>query len=391
MKITRLLQMAAMAGVLAFTVLPPRAQARDREPIRIGLIAPFSGPFALYGKQMEIGMQAYMKVHGDTVAGRKIEIIKRDTTGPLPEVSKRLAQELVVRHHVDFLAGFAFTPEVGAVGAIADQAKVPMVIMNAAGGGITLKSNYAVRASMSLPQIAAPMASWALKNNIKTVVTMVSDYQPGFDSENAFKKVFVEGGGKVLESLHVPVSSPDFAPYIQRIKDLKPDAMFIFVPGGEQGIAIMKSYRERGLEQAGIKIIAVGNMVDDHTLPAMGDVALGLVTSFHYSIAHKSPENAAFLKAYSEVEPDGGRPDYLAVGGYDGMGIIYQATKKLDGKLGGDRVMEAVRGMEIKSPRGLVSIDPKTRDMVQTIYIRRVEKIDGQLYNVEFDEFANVH
>lgn len=389
MRLMRSLRVTAVFGALALAGLSMQAQAQDT--VKIGLIAPFTGAFALYGKQMESGMRAYMKVHGDTVAGKKIEIIKRDTTGPLPDVSKRLAQELVVRDKVDFLAGFAFTPEVGAVAPIADQAKVPMIIMNAAGGGITLKSDYAMRVSMSLPQIASPMASWAVKNKIKTVVMLISDYSPGIDTEKAFTKVFVEGGGKILDSLHVPVNSPDFAPFIQRIKDLKPDAMFVFVPGGEQGIALMKSYRERGLEQAGIKVIGVGNMTDDHTLPAMGDVALDVITAFHYSIAHKSPENTAFLKAYADVNPDGGRPDYLALGGFDGMAAMYQVIKKLDGKMDGERAMGVIRGMKIDSPRGMVTIDPKTRDIVQTIYIRRVEKVDGQLYNVEFDQFANVH
>lgn len=389
MRLMKSLRVTAVFGALALAGFSMQAQAQDT--VKIGLIAPFTGAFALYGKQMEVGMRAYIKVHGDTVAGKKIEIIKRDTTGPLPEVSKRLAQELVVRDKVDFLAGFAFTPEVGAVAPIADQAKVPMIIMNAAGGGITLKSDYAMRVSMSLPQIAAPMASWALKNKVKKVVMLISDYSPGIDSEKAFKKVFVDGGGEIMDTLRVPVNSPDFAPFIQRIKDLKPDAMFVFVPGGEQGIALMKSYRERGLEQAGIKVIGVGNMTDDHTLPAMGDVALDVITAFHYSIAHKSPENTAFLKAYSEVNPEGGRPDYLALGGFDGMAAIYQVIKKLDGKMDGERAMGVIRGMKIDSPRGLVTIDPKTRDIVQTIYIRRVEKVDGQLYNVEFDKFANVH
>lgn len=389
MRLMRSLRATAVFGAVALAGFSMQAQAQ--ETVKIGLIAPFTGAFALYGKQMEAGMRAYMKVHGDTVAGKKVEIIKRDTTGPLPDVSKRLAQELVVRDKVDFLAGFAFTPEVGAVAPIADKAKVPMVIMNAAGGGITLKSDYAMRVSMSLPQIAAPMATWAVKNKIKNVVMLISDYSPGIDSEKAFKKEFVAGGGKILDSLHVPVNSPDFAPFIQRIKDLKPDAMFVFVPGGEQGIALMKAYRERGLEEAGIKVIGVGNMTDDHTLPAMGDVALDAITAFHYSIAHKSPENTAFLKAYADVNPEGGRPDYLALGGFDGMAAMYQVIEKLGGKMDGERAMGVIRGMKIDSPRGLVTIDPKTRDIVQTIYIRRVEKVDGQLYNVEFDQFANVH
>lgn len=382
MKITRMLRAMVTGGAITLTALSAQAQ----ETIKIGLIAPFSGAFALYGKQMENGMRAYMKLHGDTVAGKKIEIIIRDTTGPLPEVAKRLAQELVVRDKVDFLAGFGFTPEAMAVAPIAQRAKTPMIVMCAAAGNLTGKTDYMARFSHSLPAVASPMARWALKNGIKKVVTLISDYTPGIDSEVAFSSAFTAGGGQILQALRVPVNSPDFAPYIQRIKDASPDAVFVFVPGGEQGIALMKSYRERGLEEAGIKMIAVGNMTDDHTLPAMGDVALGVITSFHYSIAHKSPENTAFLKAYAEVVPNGGRADYLALGGFDGMAAMYEVARKLDGKIDGDKAMAVLRGLKLNSPRGPITIDAQTRDIVQTVYIRRVEKVGKELYNIEFDK-----
>ncbi len=313
----------------------------------------------------------------------------RDTTGPLPDVAKRFAQELVVREKVDFLAGFSFTPEAMAVAPIAQQSKTPMIVMNAAAAGLTSKSDYMVRVAQSLPTTAAPMAAWALKNDIKTVAMLVSDYTPGIDSEVAFANTFTAGGGKVLLRLRVAVNSPDFAPYIQRIKDAKPDAMFVFLPGGEQGIAMLKSYRERGLDAAGIKVIAVGNLTDDHTLPAMGDVALGVVTSFHYSLAHKSPENAAFLKAFKEANPNAGRADYLAVGGYDGMAAIYEVARKLGGNMDGEKAMAVLKGMKLNSPRGPIVIDPQTRDMVQNIYIRRVEKVNNELFNVEFDKFTS--
>ena len=386
MKFTRTLQAAAVAGAFALSAFA--AQAADT--IKVGLIAPFSGPFADYGKQMDAGINAYMKLHGDTVAGKKIEIIRKDTTGPVPEIAKRLAQELVVRDKVDFLAGFGLTPEALAVAPVAEQAKKPMIIMNAATSVITTKSKYIARVSMTLPQISAPMGTWAVKNGLKKVITLVADYGPGIDAETAFKTNFVGGGGQVTESIRVPLKNPEFAPYIQRIKDAKPDAVFVFVPAGEQGIAFMKSYRERGLAEAGIKVIATGDLTDDHVLNSMGDPILGVITTFHYSADHQSPANAKFLKAFADANPNGGRPNFMAVAAYDGIGAIYDVTKKLNGKIDGDRAMAVLKGMKIDSPRGPISIDPQTRDVIQTVYVRKVEKTRGELYNVEFDKFADV-
>jgi branched-chain amino acid transport system substrate-binding protein len=358
------------------------------DTIKIGVVAAFSGPFADYGKQMEGGIKAYMHQYGDKVAGKKVELILKDTTGPAPDIAKRLAQELVVRDKVDFLAGFGLTPEALAVAPVAEQAKKPMIIMNAATSVITTKSNYIARFSMTLPQVSGPMATWAVKNNIKKVVTLVADYGPGIDAETAFKTNFLGGGGTVLESLRVPLRNPEFAPFIQRIKDAKPEAVFIFVPAGEQGVAFMKGYRERGLAEAGIKVIATGDLTDDHVLPAMGDATLGVITTFHYSAAHDSPENKAFLKHFAEANPGAGRANFMAVAAYDGMAAIYEVSKKLNGKIDGDKAMAILKGMKLNSPRGPIQIDPATRDIIQTVYVRKVEKIGGELYNVEFDKFA---
>jgi branched-chain amino acid transport system substrate-binding protein len=377
----------ALLAALAAAFAAPLAHAQDT--IKVGVIAAFSGPFADYGKQMEGGIKAYMAQHGDTVAGKKIQIIYKDTTGPSPEIAKRLAQELVVRDKVDFLAGFGLTPEALAVAPIADQAKKPMIIMNAATSIITTKSGYIARFSMTLPQVSAPMGTWSLKNNIKKVVTVVADYGPGIDAEKAFSDRFVKGGGDIVQSVRVPLRNPDFAPYIQRIKDAKPDAVFVFVPAGEQSVAFMKGYRERGLAEAGVKVIATGDLTDDHVLPAMGDATLGVITTFHYSAAHKSPENAAFLKSFAAANPNGGRPNFMAVGAYDGMAAIYGVTKKLNGKIDGDKAMAVLKGMKINSPRGPIMIDPATRDIIQTVYVRKVEKVGGEPYNVEFDKFAD--
>ena len=357
--------------------------------VKLGLVAEFSGPFAQYGQQILGGMKAYMKQNGDTVAGKKIEIVQKDTTGPAPDVAKRLAQELVTRDNVDFLVGFGLTPNALAVAPVATEAKKPMIIMNAATSIITTKSPYIVRVSMTLPQITQPMAQWAAKNGIKKVYTVVADYGPGLDAEAAFTKAFKAAGGEMAGSVHTPLQNPDFAPFVQRVKDAKPEAVFLFLPAGEQGIAFMKAYKERGLADAGIKLIATGDITDDGVLDAMGEPTLGLVTSFHYSASHNSPENTAFKKAYAEANGTTLRPNFMAAAGYDGMAAIYEALRKTNGSTDGDKIMAALKGMKLASPRGAIMIDPETRDVVQTVYIRKVEKTGGGLYNMEFDKFPD--
>jgi len=383
--------LATLAAMATLGALPAQAQAQAQaqDRIKVGVIAPFSGPFADYGKQMEGGIKAWMAQHGDSVAGKKILVIYKDTTGPSPEIAKRLAQELVVRDKVDFLAGFGLTPEALAVAPIAQQAKKPMIVMNAATSIITTRSDYIARFSMTLPQISAPMGDWAVKNGIRNVATVVADYGPGIDAEKAFSERLRKNGGKVVEAIRVPLKNPEFAPFIQRIKDARPDAVFVFVPAGEQSIAFMKGYRERGLLDAGIKVIATGDLTDDHVLPAIGDATLGVITTFHYSAAHKSPENETFLKRFAQANPGGGRPNFMAVAAYDGMNAIYQVSQKLGGKIDGDKAMALLKGMKFESPRGPIAIDPGTRDIVQNVYVRKVEKVNGQPWNVEFDKFPN--
>ncbi len=360
------------------------AQAAD--PLKIGLVLPMTGPFAAYGKQIEHGVRLYLAKNGDTVAGRKVElIIKDDAPGTAGDVSKRLAQELVVKDNVDILAGFGLTPSAFAVAPVATEAKKPMVIMNAATSAVTTKSNYIVRTSMTLPQITAPIATWAAKNGIKKVFTVVADYGPGHDAEGQFKKTFTAAGGEIVGDVRVPVKNPDFAPYLQKVKDTKPDAVFLFVPAGELGIAFMKGFEERGLAQAGIKLIATGDLTDEDVLDAIGDPALGVINSFHYAEAHKSPENQDYVAAYTKAYPKD-RPNFMSVGGYDGMHLIAEVLKKTGGDANGDKFIEAAKGMKWMSPRGPVSIDPATRDIVQTVYIRKVTKVGNRLQNVEFDQ-----
>ncbi|MDR3455047.1 MAG: ABC transporter substrate-binding protein [Rhodoferax sp.] len=382
MSLTKHLVAAAMMAGLMTSV-------QASEPLKIGLILPMSGPFAAYGKQIEHGAKLYLQEHNNTLGGRPVELIlKNDDPGTSGEIDKRLAQDLVIRDKVDILAGFALTPSGLAVAPIATEAKKPMVIMNAATSIITTKSDNIVRVSMTLPQTTAPIATWAAKNGIKKVYMLVADYGPGYDAEAQFKKTFTAAGGEIVGDVRTPVKSPDLAPYLQKIKDVKPDAVFLFLPPGEQTIAFMKGFAERGLGQAGIKIIATGDLTDEDLINAMGDNALGIITSFHYAEAHKSPENKAYVSAYYKAYPKD-RPNFMSVGGYDGMYLIDAALKKTGGNADAAKFVDAAKGLKWVSPRGPVSIDPATRDIVQTLYIRKVEKVDGKLQNVEIDQIPD--
>jgi branched-chain amino acid transport system substrate-binding protein len=376
-----------LLGLAAATLISVNAWAA--EPVKIGLVLPMSGPFAAYGKQIEHGVKLYLATKGDTFGGRKVElIVKDDSPGTAGDVSKRLAQELVVKDKVDILAGFGLTPSAFAVAPVATEAKKPMVVMNAATSAITTKSNYLVRTSMTLPQNTAPIANWAAKNGIKTVFTLVADFGPGQDAETQFKKTFTAAGGKIVGDVRAPVSNPDYGPFLQKIKDVKPDAVFLFLPPGAGTIAFMKGFAERGLAESGIKLIATGDLPDEEIIDAIGEPALGLITSFHYSEAHKSAENAAYTAAYAKAYPKD-RPNFMSVGGYDGMHLIAEVLKKTGGDTDADKFIEAAKGMKWTSPRGPVSIDAATRDIVQTIYIRKVERVGGKLQNVEFDQVAD--
>jgi len=379
--------MKTLVGLAVGVTVTMSAWAAD--PVKIGLILPMSGPFAAYGKQIEHGIKLYLAQNGDSYGGRKVEfVLKDDNPGTSGDIDKRLAQELVVKDKVDILAGFGLTPSAFAVAPVATEAKKPMVVMNAATSAITTKSPYIVRTSMTLPQNTAPIASWAAKNGIKTVFTLVADYGPGHDSEAQFKKTFTAAGGQIVGEVRAPVKNPDFAPYLQKIKDTKPDAVFIFLPPGAETIAFMKGFKERGLTQAGIKLISTGDLPDEDILEAIGDSALGLITSFHYSEVHKSPENQAYVAAYYKAYPKD-RPNFMSVGGYDGMHLIAAVLAKTGGSTDADKFVDAAKGMKWTSPRGPISIDPATRDIVQNIYIRKTERVDGKLQNVEFDQVDN--
>lgn len=354
--------------------------AYAQQTVKIGLILPMTGPFASTGRQIEGMAKLYMAQHGNMVAGKKVELIVKDDTGTA-DVTKRIAQELVVSEKVNVLAGFGLTPLALATAPISTQAKVPTIVMAAATSIITEQSPYIVRTGFTLPQVTAPMADWAPKNGIKKVVTLVSDYGPGHDAEKAFKETFTRNGGEVLAELRVPLQNPEFAPFLQRAKDAKPDALFVFVPSGA-GSAVMKQFAERDFAKDGIKLIATGDVLDDDILNGMGDTALGVVSTHHYSAAHNSAENKALVDAFKKAT--GMRANFHGLGGWDGMHLIYEALKKTNGDADGAKLLDAMKGMKWLSPRGPVSIDPETRDIIQNVYVRKVEKVNGELYNVEF-------
>jgi branched-chain amino acid transport system substrate-binding protein len=360
------------------------------KPFKVGFVVAMSGPFASTGVEMLAGAKLFMAEHGNKVSGREVELVVKDDNGT-PELTKRAAQELVVNDKVEVLAGFSLTPLALAAAPIATQAKVPMVNMLAATSSIINATPYMVRVSMTLPQTSVTISDWASNNNIKRAVTLVSDFGPGIDAETSFKDRFILNGGKVLDSLRVPLKSNDFSPYLQKVKDLAPDAVFIFVPVG-LGANLMKQFNERGLDKSGIKLIGPGDVVDDGDLNAMGESTIGIITSYPYSTSHASAMNQKFVKAFKKANPQM-RPNAIAVFGYDGMRVIYEAIKKTNGAGNGDQLLEAMKGQIFESPRGQIYIDAITRDIVQSVYVRRVEKNvkgDGELYNVEFQDIKDV-
>jgi branched-chain amino acid transport system substrate-binding protein len=362
--------------------------ANAQGTVKIGIILPYSGQFADGATQLDNAIKLYVKQHGDTVAGKKLEFIRKDTGGIAPDVAKRLAQELIVRDKVDILAGFLLTPNALAAGDVSNEAKKFMVVMNAATSIITTKSPYMVRTSLTTPQLNASLGEWAYKTGIRKVYSMVSDFGPGLDAEGAFTGAFKAAGGEVLGQVKMAVANPDFSAYVQRAKDLNPESIYIWVPGGAQPPALGKALAERGIDPNKIKVLGQGEVTDDQALKSMRDVALGIITAFHYDPNHQSAMNKKFVTDYNA---DYGRnPDFFSAGGWDGMHLIYEALKKTNGDADSEKLVNAAKGMAWESPRGPISIDPETRDIIQTVYIRRVEKVDGKVVNVEFDKVEKV-
>lgn len=378
-----------LAGALSASLfIGDGAQAAER--LKIGLIASYTGPYADYGLQMDNGIALYLQQNGGKIAGRDVQIIKKDTGGPSPENAIRFARELVVRDKVNMIVGLDFSPNAIAIGPVATEARIPVIVMNAASSIVTTRSPFIARVSFTVAQVSAPMAQWALKSGIREVATLVSDYSSGVDAEKAFAAAFTAGGGKIASALRVPLSNPDFAAYVQRLKDEKPEAVFIFFPSGPQPTAFMKEFKGRGLDGAGIKLLGTGEATDDSFLQGQGDAALGMVTAHHYSFAHPSALNRSYVAGYAKAFGEKLRPSYMSVAAFDGMAALAAALEKTKGSIDGEQVMAALKGLKIESPRGPIEIDAETRDIVQTIYIRRTEKVDGQYVNVEFDKFDAV-
>ena len=377
----------ALAGFCWLVSLCALAPAHAQQTVKIGLIMTYSGQFADAAAQLDNGVKLYTKQHGDAVAGKKIEIIRRDTGGA-PDAAKRLAQELIVRDNVDILAGFVITPEALAVADLSAQAKKFMVVMNAATSIITTKSPYIARVSLTLPQNCEQLGTWAFRNGVRKVYTMVSDYAPGHDAEASFQGAFKAAGGEIVGVVRMPVTTVDFSPFVQRAKDQAPEAIFVFIPGGSQPPALAKALVERGIDPKKIKLMGQGEITEESALAGMGDAGIGIITAFHYDHNHQSQANRDFVKAYNADFKR--NPDLFSIGGYDGMHLIYEALKKTQGKTDGDSLIAAMKGMKWESPRGTMSIDPETRDIVQPIYIRKVEKINGELWNTEFAKFDDV-
>jgi branched-chain amino acid transport system substrate-binding protein len=369
------------AGALAST------GAAAQDTAKIGLVLPLTGGLAPVGKQVQAGVKAYMDKHGSTVAGKKIDLIVKDDGG-VPDNSKRLAQEFIVNDKVA-VVGSALTPSAMAIGPLSTQGKTANVVMVSGTSGVINPNNpYMVRTSFTLGQQSGIIAEWAAKNGSKKVVIVQSDWAPGHEAAAVFSDSFKKAGGEVVETIKVPLANPDFAPFLQRARDLNPDTLFVFVPAGQAG-TFAKQFAERGLDKAGIKLIGPGDIVDDNDLPGMGDSMLGVVTAGIYSVLHNSPLNKEYVAAFKKAN-GGLRPNFISLGGYDGMHLIYEALKKTGGKTDTDSLIGAMKGMAWESPRGPISIDPETRDIVQNIYIGKIEKVDGELYNVEFAKFDAV-
>jgi branched-chain amino acid transport system substrate-binding protein len=365
------------------------AAAAPAQTIKIGFLSTYSGPGAAQGDQLDKGAKLYLKLNGDKLPpGVKVELVVRDDTGPNPDNAKRIAQELIVRDKVQFLTGLVWTPNAAAIAPLSAEAKVPFISMNAAGVSVPYLSPYFARVSFTLWQSCYPLGQWAAKK-FKRIYVAVSDFAPGHEAEEAFIRGFKEGGGEVVGSVRIPLANPDFVPYMQRVKDSRPDALFAFNPAGRQATAMMKAYGDLGLDKAGIKYIGPGDITPDEELQGMGDVALGVITAHHYSAAADRPANRAFVAAYKKEYGEKLFPGFMAVGAWDAMDAIFHMIREQKGKIDPDRTMELLkRYQNPNSPRGPIAIDPDTRDIVQNEYLREVRRVGGQLANVELETIA---
>jgi len=384
------LQLSRRAALAAPALLLATRTRAASAPFRIGFLGSYTGISASSGPEFDTAMDLVLKQRGDTIAGRKVEILKRDSTGPAPDVVRRLAQELVVRDKVDIITGIDFTPNALAAAGVSTQAKMPVFIVNAATTGIIAKAPYMARFGFTTAQVAVPLAQWCYGNGLRRMFTLATGYGPGVEASTEFNKTFTAAGGTIVENIALPLNNPDFSAYIQRVADTKPEAIFVFTPAGEQPVIMLKALRDSGLLQKGLKFIATGDLTEERVLDQLGDAALGAVTGFHYSEAHPSAKNKAFVDAFYAMAPAGVRPNFVACCTYDVFNAVYDVAEAQNGVLDPDKTMALIKGRSFESPRGPVVIEAKTRDASQNIYIRRVERVDGKLQNVEFQTIPMV-
>jgi branched-chain amino acid transport system substrate-binding protein len=375
-----------VASALAGLGVLLAGEVTAQEVVKVGLVMPLTGVLGPVGKQAVAGARLYLAQHGDMVAGRKIELIVRDDAS-VPDNSKRITQELIVSQKVAILGG-GMTPNVLAIAPLVNESKTATVVMVSGTSVVTERSPYFVRTSWTHAQQASVLANWAAKNGSRRATIISSDWAPGHEASGVFASTFAKAGGEVAETLKVPLANPDFAPFLQRAHDSNPDTLFIFVPASQAAV-LAKQFVERGLDKSGIKLIGPGDIADDEDLPGMSDAMVGTVTAGFYSVAHPSALNKEYVTAFKLANANV-RPNFISVSAYDGMHLIYEALKKTGGKTEGDALVSAMKGMSWESPRGPVSIDPETREIVQNIYIRRVEKVAGELYSVEKTTFEAV-
>jgi len=375
------------AAITAFAVMTLCGTA-SADVIKVGVVGPFSGPFALQGKNFKAGIDAYIALHGNKIGDDTVEIVYRDIPTADPAQSKALGQELIVKEKVQYLAGFYFTPDAMAVTPILKQGNVPMVIMNAATSAIMKTSPLVVRTSFTTWQTSTPIAKVASDAGVKKIISVVSDYGPGVDAENAFRKAFEEAGGKIVEAIRMPLSTNDFSPIMQRIKDSGAEGVFAFLPSGPTTLGFVKAFNDNGLKAAGTKFYAPGDLTQESDLPALGDAALGIQTTFHYAVSHDSPENKTFVEAATEAIGNEAELSFPSVGAFDGMHVIYKMIEATGGKQDAQKAVDAVKGLAWTSPRGPVSIDPESRHITQNIYLREVARgSDGKYFNKEVQTF----
>jgi branched-chain amino acid transport system substrate-binding protein len=387
MRLGRFAAVAAASAVVAVAVSTAPGHAQT---IKIGLINSNTGFLAQAGDEMEKGISLYVKTHEKELpSGVKVELIRRDDAAA-PEVGKRVAQELITRERVQALLGIVGSPIAAAVAPLTAEAKIPLVITNAAGVAIPRISPYVARVSFTLWQQAYPLGKWAAQKGWKKGYTAVSDFIPGHDSEAAFTKAFTDAGGQIVGAVRFPPTNPDFIPFVQKVKDAKPDVLFIFIPAGGQATGMMKAIKDLKLREAGISVVSTQDLVPEEELPNMGDTPIDLITSGIYSVAGQRPANAAFLAAWNAEYAGRAIPDFLSAGGWDGAAALFNVIKQTNGKFDGDKAMAILKGWKHESPRGPIMIDPDTRDIIQNVYMRRTEMKDGKLANVEFDTIPNV-